>query len=254
MREFRVLLSKEFKSLDVKKYFMMILLLSVMLFSFTIARLGQLEVHLGLNIDGLGNLIKTIANGDGKEAFMSLVLLNTVIFPMIVMNLYLGFPYLLSFYQNNKINGSLIYLMTVPSKLTILVLCIAFFGYLKCIMAVFFIQVIALLILQIFTHELLITIPLIVVAILFQLVIFVIYVIVNSLIWIFNGSKAIINVLRIGMLIGLILVMPVLKFVPFFIIKPAIWMVVVSCIAILFFFIAIYLVKRFYSKEKLILN
>lgn len=255
MKQSLILIRKEAKSLSMRKQMTMIMLLTIMLTVLTIGKLGELELYLGLNEDGLYALLKALVQNEGyKEALRSVLLMNIIVYPSIIISFYIGFPYLLSFYHTNQRNGSLVYLMTMPQKMVQLVNGVTIFAYAKCAVAVCMIFFFAAAVLFLVTKQILISGQMIFITFILQVGMFSIYAMINSLIWIFNGSKVVVNGLRILMFLGIIFIMPMTKYVPFQYIKPGVWMIYVVIGSVILLLASMIAVRRFYNKEKLILN
>ncbi len=252
---FSVFLEKELKIMQFKRAILIFVLLIGMLGVFFLGQLGGLKNQFNLEVSGPLPLIRYLLSHDETITECGNLLFATGFFwPMVLSIIYIGFPYVLGSYEKAKTEGTLTHLLLMPVRTKRLVFFYAVFSYLRLLftaVCVFLITALPLIIIN----------PQIIVYSFNGNLFFFInavgagfLMLVTALVWIFNGSRIIMNIMRfifMGLLVG---IMPLIYKVEFkFTFSPLVSVAIAVPLLILGF-VAIFLTDYFVDKERITLS
>lgn len=249
----KTFLIKEFKRTDMSKILLVVTLISAMLLITYIGQLGKLEQKLGLNLDGLNNLILTLSSKDYNYVLTKLGLGVGFFVSIIVYTLFQGLPYCLNFYTYGREEGSLIYLLITPVKIKSIILGTSIYSILR----ISFMTVVTFISLYVFTLIngvwLNFTFDMFISIIVILVIIFNLFLIINCLLWIFNGNRIVINLFKTITLVLVLIYVPIST--KSIIVLPSIEHTgIISLITLFISFILLFITEKVYSKEKMLLN
>ncbi len=200
---------KEFKSTNAKKLMVMSALLFVMLFVSSIGQLGLLEKSLGLEVDGLPQLIQKLNEQEFfRVKFTEILVLVGLFIPAVVFLFYIGLPYMLSYYKRERMTKNLVSLLTTPLRPNDIVLGISTFAYIKILAVTFMNFFFIFMFYAMLGFKVLFEARLFLAVASINIIAVTALYAVNAFIWVTNGNEAILNALRFIIFAGLVAAFP----------------------------------------------
>lgn len=245
----------EYKRMNINKSIFTTILLTVMLFTFYIGQLGQIEFDNMWNIQGIDNLIRVLSNSSSQKYLLTETLLGVGFFVSIVIfSAFQGLPSCLSSYTRSRDEGSLMYLLITPMKIKSIILATTIFAFFKTVCM----AIVPFLFLCGFSlycgANINISSGMIVTVIFILSILFSSFLIINSLLWIFNGSQLVINIFKYTMLAFILISAPIstrqVINMPSISMFGGMFLIIIMLISI----ILLSIVKRVFDKEKMVLN
>lgn len=251
----RSFLARELKCIDRKRTVLLIAVLTFMATVIYVGQLGRIEQELGLDIDGIVALIRELSSTLAYRNELSQVLFGVgVVLPLLVYFAYAGLPYLLSVYSRGVSDGSLIYLMIMPVDIRSVVIASALFAFARTIvMTASTYGVLAALTLLCGGSASFRAIDMLHFAVM-SLDVLCLYMASASVIWLFNGSTAVIAVIRFAIIGCVLVVVPASTVLVFRLPNLGIISFAVLAVSVALSVICLKLIDRFYDKEKTILS
>lgn len=250
----KTFLIKESKRTELSKILIVITLISIMLLVTYIGQLGKIEQNLGLNFDGLNNLIFNLSQSKDYNYILTELVLGIGFFvAIIVYALFQGLPYCLDFYTYGREEGSLIYLLITPVKIKSVILGTSIY----CVLRIGFMTLITFISIYIFTllngAWLDFSFNIFISTMVIILIIFSLFLIVNCLLWIFNGNRIVINLFKI-ITIALVLIYVPISTKSIILLPTIKYTGIILLITLSISVVLLFLTEKIYNKEKMLLN
>lgn len=251
----KIFMKKEIKCVEIGKTLLIMILLTLMLSVIFIGEIGKMETRYGLNINGLFPLVKQLlASPSSMMELYTLVVNIGFALSLIVYSVYIGLPYTLSAYERSKSDGTLMHLMVMPIRVRSLVIKFVLFGFAKTVIMALFTYLLLSMPLFIIKPFIITKVSFLIIPLGISLISLLSILIVTCLLWIFNGSKAVITIFRWSILGLLIILMPLMKQIGFSFQVPKSIIYIIIAVLTLMASICFYLVEKYFDKEKILLS
>jgi hypothetical protein len=246
---------KEFKSIKFKSTLLIIVLSAIFLFTVSLGQIFILKSENNITVKGLKEIVNIINQTKAYTLeFQSRVTIYALMVPFLLYFFYLGFPYLLGYYNQEKMSKNLQHLLITPLKIKDIIVATATFGTLNCVIPAVIILLINSAIFIALGLNNIINIVVLLLALFFMTIItFTLLYFFNSILWITNCSKIVYNICRVFLVFGMCTVFILMgrKFELSILLNKQV-MVVTAGLSLLFY-LAGSIIGRFISKERIFL-
>lgn len=209
MREAVHFLNKEIKCVNLKSWIITITLLSIMILVASIGQLGLLEQNLGLDEDGIINIVSALNTQiEHREKLTELLFTVGLSISLIIYVIYLGIPGLVAGFQKGKSNKTLYQLILAPITIRDIIIGSSFFYYIKALLS----SVVSFIIIAAFYaaigFRLYFSLSFLMIYFLINIIAISFIYVICTLVWLTNGNKIMVTTMRIFILAAIMLVIP----------------------------------------------
>lgn len=207
------LMRKDIQTLNWKRTITMQVLMFGIFFVFTIGQLGELEKSLGLAIDGLVPLLRTLnETPDHRIMFTNSLIAVGFLASALVFSLYVGIPHILQFFTKEKTEKNLSFLLVVVSRPGKIMLAVWLFALIRVVVMTFINGALICFIFTALGFKSMWTVSLISSTLTVILVVAAFLYIANAIVWATNGSEMILKIFRMLILVGIVAAFPAVNY------------------------------------------